>query len=95
MEHKFGLVEPGCFAAVDRRRFGVVAGTQEEAIDSVPEEQPDVEEVGYGSAVQYDARRSTFRLPENRYLAHSSHCGSERRPGDPATDTMDISGHGT
>jgi len=41
MEYKLGLVESGRPAEVDRRRSSAIVSTQEETLDSVPEEQSD------------------------------------------------------
>lgn len=74
MEQQPGHVARRLAAASYGRGHRAATRIKEEAVDTLPEDQPAREEARHRSTLPDDSRGSTFRLPENRHAADPA-CG--------------------
>lgn len=60
-------LESGQSISHNRRRDCTFTVAKEEATDSIRKEQPSLQEIGYRSPLQYDARRAAVRVSKDRH----------------------------
>lgn len=65
-------MELGFVAKINRRTTGITLIVEEEAIDSIREEQLDGKETGYRSAISDEPGRAALQLQENRYSSDTA-----------------------